>query len=962
MTDYIGAGMREKTEMLAENLLYKLHTSIPALISDVNLEKQTLSAEIAVKFTVDDEREMSWPVLRNIPFFTLQNGSYSVTVPPKPGDACLLLFCERNADSFWANGKVSAPTYAKTRRHDVNDAVALIGFTPTTKLIKDYAADAIEMRNTSRSSAVSVKTGEITVNVGEKKGSNTVVLSANSGENNSITLTADNKSRIAMRNERLQLESGEEIKITLTPEGISISTGGKPVTFDVSDVVIRSSNNIDFESSNAINFKSEVFNVEANTNLKGDVSIDGSSLKVNAATEISGNTKITGAVSVKGDLDAVLLKGPHIDRRGAATEATAGKLTTGDLYAWNDFADRLTLEGKLIHFELTAAQTDFTISIPFDDIKAFTGWSDLAKLIESFSQNLFTVDFDADENSLNFTTTGTGKEQGNLTFLRDITISSDSSPGVLTSGELTDWSTFLSSLNGLGLIFKINIAGSYKTYALDFDKISGETDFAGFTEILNGFYPDLVTVSFADNKITFTTIGFGSMNGSLSYLTPTSSAASSAVFTGGNFDPDFSEFKTELKGYDLALSSKINGRDYIFYMSYSDIENLSGYADFFSNLFSASPMRADTGYQNVVLTTKDAGSSTSIGFFDSVTHLDATAAYLQTGTLQSFIAVKNLYANQPLNIIFNFKVDHYDNNYAITPQNLKDASDWGDIAAMLSPSGDETTPINISFGNGTLTFASPTTGERMLSYLQYNPDPDVKSIDGSLLLSGTEQFASIYRGTNENDHLSPESANLLKLTEATGAVTVNGTDSAYNPNSVDLMKGTEATEAVLQQGVDGNITVINNSATLLKGTKNTDAVLNVGLDPGEEDPASYDRVMTIVGSLNVIEKISCKEFTVSEKTSITGEVNIKPQTVPEDESVPPEPTDVVVDGGIKSKKLTVSETATVNELKVNAGAEITGDLTLDGGKIISGGIQLSFDFSGMKCTGTISASDFVAGF
>jgi hypothetical protein len=75
--------------------------------------------------------------------------------------------------------------------------------------------------------------------------------------------------------------------------------------------------------------------------------------------------------------------------------------------------------------------------------------------------------------------------------------------------------------------------------------------------------------------------------------------------------------------------------------------------------------------------------------------------------------------------------------------------------------------------------------------------------------------------------------------------------------------------------VDGNITIISNSATLLKGTKNTDAVLNVGLDPGEEDPASYDRVMTIIGSLNVIEKITCKEFDVSEKTAIASLVLVQ---------------------------------------------------------------------------------------
>jgi hypothetical protein len=97
--------------------------------------------------------ELEYPTLKNIPFFTLQNSDYSITVSPKVGDTCLLIFCERNADSFWESGKVSIPAYAPTRRHDINDAVA-IGFTPSPKLIKNYGEEGIEIRNAARVSCI----------------------------------------------------------------------------------------------------------------------------------------------------------------------------------------------------------------------------------------------------------------------------------------------------------------------------------------------------------------------------------------------------------------------------------------------------------------------------------------------------------------------------------------------------------------------------------------------------------------------------------------------------------------------------------------------------------------------------------------------------------------------------------------------------------------------------------------
>lgn len=148
--DYFGLTPKEKHTLLIENALYGVHTAIPALVVAVDLENQRLSAQVAVNKIVNvtgEEEELEHPIYPGIPFFTLQNADFIVTIPPKAGDACLLIVSERNADEFWKNGSVSAPSYARTRRHDLNDAVAVCGFNPKSKLIGDYFSDGIEIRN-----------------------------------------------------------------------------------------------------------------------------------------------------------------------------------------------------------------------------------------------------------------------------------------------------------------------------------------------------------------------------------------------------------------------------------------------------------------------------------------------------------------------------------------------------------------------------------------------------------------------------------------------------------------------------------------------------------------------------------------------------------------------------------------------------------------------------------------------
>lgn len=164
--EFLGNTFKDKIDLLINNKLFEVHTSNIAIVKNINYETQRLDAQIAVNpiATIDGkEHVLEYPILRNIPFQTYQGGDFSITIPPKIGDTCLLVFCERNADAFWTTGNINAPTYAKKRKHDINDAIAIVGFNPKNNLIPNYNGDNLEIRNKNKEILVSLSDDAISV-------------------------------------------------------------------------------------------------------------------------------------------------------------------------------------------------------------------------------------------------------------------------------------------------------------------------------------------------------------------------------------------------------------------------------------------------------------------------------------------------------------------------------------------------------------------------------------------------------------------------------------------------------------------------------------------------------------------------------------------------------------------------------------------------------------------------------
>jgi hypothetical protein len=75
------------------------------------------------------DKKVPYPLLVKCPLMILSGGSGYLTITPAQGDKCVILFNDRDIDTWWTTGSPnSAPN--STRVHDLNDALVFIGVRP----------------------------------------------------------------------------------------------------------------------------------------------------------------------------------------------------------------------------------------------------------------------------------------------------------------------------------------------------------------------------------------------------------------------------------------------------------------------------------------------------------------------------------------------------------------------------------------------------------------------------------------------------------------------------------------------------------------------------------------------------------------------------------------------------------------------------------------------------------------
>lgn len=139
----------ESLRLALESAQAQIWTALPAIVTGVDLAKQTVSVQPAVKGTVTDSSgnssSVNLPVLVDVPLVWPKAGGFALTFPVKNGDEVLVVFSCRCIDSWWQSGGVGAP--AEARMHDLSDGFALLAPTSQAKKYNNVSSSNVQLRN-----------------------------------------------------------------------------------------------------------------------------------------------------------------------------------------------------------------------------------------------------------------------------------------------------------------------------------------------------------------------------------------------------------------------------------------------------------------------------------------------------------------------------------------------------------------------------------------------------------------------------------------------------------------------------------------------------------------------------------------------------------------------------------------------------------------------------------------------
>ena len=118
-----------------------LFVALPGRVEKYSASKQSVDVKPLLKRAVVHEDGTESldviPTLPDVPVVFPRAGGYFLSLPVEVGDNVLLIFMDRSIDSFMVSNGQTDLDPVDLRAHDVSDAVALVGFYPDTRLIRD---------------------------------------------------------------------------------------------------------------------------------------------------------------------------------------------------------------------------------------------------------------------------------------------------------------------------------------------------------------------------------------------------------------------------------------------------------------------------------------------------------------------------------------------------------------------------------------------------------------------------------------------------------------------------------------------------------------------------------------------------------------------------------------------------------------------------------------------------------
>ena len=124
-------------QALKQEIFESLHCALPGTVVSFDVESQTAVIQPAVKHCLVEQGDgffrsrtgtertvpaVPLPLLRDVPVFM------PVPFEVNPGDACLVIFADRDIDAWFESGEAEVPPSG--RMHSLSDGFAFVGFRP----------------------------------------------------------------------------------------------------------------------------------------------------------------------------------------------------------------------------------------------------------------------------------------------------------------------------------------------------------------------------------------------------------------------------------------------------------------------------------------------------------------------------------------------------------------------------------------------------------------------------------------------------------------------------------------------------------------------------------------------------------------------------------------------------------------------------------------------------------------
>jgi len=211
-----------------ENATDNVRVAMPGKIADFDSKAQTATILPLIREYIRGEW-VEFPPLLDVPCFFPRAGGYCLTFPVKKGDECLVIFNDMCIDAWWQSGDVQ--NQLEARRHDLSDAMALLGITSVPQAVKDYSVNSVRLRNEDNDSYFEIVDDTKTINI---SGAENIHIQSEKAVNINATSDIDIKSSA----------------------NININGSGNIAINSVADITISAQGNLTLLSNGAMDINS----------------------------------------------------------------------------------------------------------------------------------------------------------------------------------------------------------------------------------------------------------------------------------------------------------------------------------------------------------------------------------------------------------------------------------------------------------------------------------------------------------------------------------------------------------------------------------------------------------------------------------------------------------------------------------------------------------------------------------